>query len=181
MRIEVIARVGVSVAALAVALLVGFCSLVQSSPHARPAAQGEDGNLRVFAMLTSDKDYWEKWNTPPETIPRYTTPGRISPHEKTRLLILVAGLKVKDGKVDATCWANARVVSRKVYEEGPRRPCFPNGNASEMGDGYYMADYSLVLASHGDTPYFMEVNVEVRDQNSGRRVQIRLSVEISET
>ncbi len=181
MRIESAARPYRRVSALLVAFLVALCSPAQSGPHARPAANGEDGNLRVFALLTTDKDYWEKWDTPPDNIPKFVTPGKLSPHEQTRLLILIAGLEAKDGKIDAMCWANARVISRKVYEEGPRKPCFPNNGASEMGQGYYMANYSLTLSAYGGTPYFMEVNVEVSDQNSGRRVQIRLSVEISET
>ena len=68
--------------------------------EARKTKQGFGGWL----VVTPDADWEKKWQTPPETIPKFTTSDTVAKGQQLTILILFVNPAVdKDGNADVTC------------------------------------------------------------------------------
>ncbi|MBJ6724609.1 hypothetical protein [Geomesophilobacter sediminis] len=88
----------------------------------RPAADDDtrktiDG-FGAAVILTSDKDWSEKWNTPSDVIPRFTTVDKLHRGESATLLIFFANPKQDaEGNVDITCDVKTIRPDNRVTED----------------------------------------------------------------
>jgi hypothetical protein len=97
---------------LAALFLAAQCAAAADSPWHTPdgkpvpdsdAMKGANG-FGASLVLTPDADWQAKWNTPPDTAPRFRTTSRVKVGEKVTLLIFILNPKVgANGEVDVRC------------------------------------------------------------------------------
>lgn len=169
--------------AVVVAVIMAFLATIIATDKAfalSTFAEKSSGRFKVVALLTTDKNYWQKWDTPRRNVPRFNIPTVIAPGEKTRLIILVSNPKLSGGSMKLTCDADASWQGGRVEPDVPEMPCI-GSVANPLKDHFVMMDYSMVLSARdGELPVNFKLNVKVTDKNAGRTVRLRLGVKVAE-
>ncbi|MBF6023127.1 hypothetical protein [Lysobacter niastensis] len=139
------------------------------------ASKSKDG-FSATLLVTPDQDWQEKWNTPPETVPHFSTATEVSEGGELYILTFLANPKVDEaGMVDVAC---DFVVSRpdgKPSVEERDMPCF-NGNLSTTPTSVFLSTASLkYVAEPSDPRGTWKVDVTVKDRVRGVAIPLHTS------
>jgi hypothetical protein len=126
----------------------------------RRSVDGFGGHL----LVTADKDWQEKWNTPPETTPSFSTVDSVGPGGEVQILIFFSNPRRGAGDVVRLRCDLQVVRPDGSYSANERDlPCFDHAVPGPL-NRVFMTDVSLkFIAEPGDPPGRWTVRVTLRD------------------
>jgi hypothetical protein len=141
---------------LAALFLAAQCAAAADSPWHTPdgkpvpdsdAMKGANG-FGASLVLTPDADWQAKWNTPPDTAPRFRTTSRVKVGEKVTLLIFLLNPKVgANGEVDVRCDITIRKPDGSTATAEKNLVCL---RGALQGDSHHVRLAGPVVAFEGE-------------------------------
>ena len=149
----------------------------------KPAAEMDSMKSRDdFAgslLATTDEDWEQKWNTPPNTTPNFTKAGAVPYGKKIYILTFFANPKLDQrGEVNVRCDLRILAPTGKVALEQKDAPCF---TGAMQGSSYAMRLSALVVTFSGDLgdpAGTWEIEVMLRDAVRNIELPLRTSFEL---
>lgn len=172
--------------ALAGLLLVGP-ALSQSAfwrdSSGRPVVQSESmKSINDFGgslLATTDEDWREKWNTPPETKPNFKKADVVPYGKKVFILTFFANPKIDNlGKANVRC--DIRLVSPvgKVSLTQQGMNCWSGPIKGSPYNMYLSAPVIAFSGDPGDPPGLWAVEVDLRDVNRNVELPLRTTFQL---
>src|SRR5689334_17740801 len=87
-----------------------------AAAEATPTDRASSGDFSVFALITDDADWLEKWQTSEQTAPEYHPVGVLHVGEKGQVLTLFTGATGKNGSAELSCQVRLTEGNGKVTE-----------------------------------------------------------------
>lgn len=145
--------------------------------NGRPLPESESAKSRqgfsASLIVTPDKDWQEKWNTPPETVPSFSTATEVSEGGELFILTFLSNpLLDADGITDVSCDFQVQRPDGSMSADERGLPCF---KAQLKGDPHnvYLSTASMIfVAEPADIRGVWQVRVTVKDLH--RQVSIPL-------
>ncbi len=139
------------------------------------SAKSKDG-FSASLMITPDKDWQEKWNTPPETIPHFSTADEVSAGGELFILTFLANPKLDlSGMTDVACdFTVSRPDGSKSADE-LNMPCFKTKLTTNPTSVYLSAASLKYVAEPADPRGTWTVKVTVKDRLRGVSIPLRTS------
>jgi hypothetical protein len=138
------------------------------------SVKSQDGFSAMF-VITADKNWQEKWDTPPETVPHFSEAKEVGPGEELYILTFLANPKAdaESGMTDVVC---DFIVLRPDGTDSAREldmPCFKvrlHGNPRSV----YLSEASLkYVAEPADPRGTWTVLITVKDRARGVAIPLR--------
>lgn len=141
----------------------------------RRAVDGFAGHL----LITADKDWEQKWNTPPETTPEFTSADSVQMGGELQVLIFFSNpRRAPDGNVRIRCDLQVIKPDGSFSMDARDLVCFEHpvpGNLTQV----FLTEQSLrFVAEPGDPPGRWTVLVVLRDTQRDSEVPLRASFEL---
>lgn len=147
------------------------------NPIAETEAQKAIDGFSGMLVVTPDKDWQEKWNTPPETKPSFTTADSVAEGGELMVLVFLAnpGLDAS-GHADVACdWRITRPNGRTSEEIDA--PCM-RGALSGDPKHVYMSPISVkFIAEPTDPRGTWQFAVTLKDRVRGVELPLKTAVE----
>lgn len=127
-----------------------------------------------FLVATTDADWEQKWNTPPETVPDFQRADVVPYGKKVYILSLFANPSM-DGSGKAKVQCDIRVVdpNGKVTFALKDQACF-SGRLSGKATNVYMSTQVVAFSGDpGDPAGTWAVEVNLRDENRNTELPLR--------
>lgn len=169
--------------------------LLTTAARAQPGAwKDSDGKVRVeteamkskndfagMVIVTTDEDWQEKWNTPPETQPSFTKAETVPYGKKVFVLIFFANPKLDGhGRADVECDLKITAPTGRVSLAQEQLSCFA-GRLKGAPHHLYLSDPTVVFSGDpGDPVGAWEVQVRLRDRRRGVELPLRTTFGLSE-
>lgn len=165
-------------------VLVFLCSLAHASPRGWVTEDGQPipnsdqvksiNGFGGWLVVTPDADWEAKWNTSPETIPRFTEAKDVSFGEALTILAFYINPKTNDsGEVDVRCGIK---VTRPDGTSSVDEADIPCASGKLQGDPGYVRLSSAVVqfvGEEGDPPGEWVVEVSLTDKVRGTTLPLR--------
>lgn len=145
---------------------------------AQTSAQASSGGFMVVASIVTDADWREKWNTPPETAPKFHGPGKMKPGEKAWLLTFFSGARLKDGVAKLKCDVTITDPDGEVQRH-PAQLCFEGRTPGAEGSLFLTGLEIGFEVSPKDLDGITTFEIGVTDMQRGLRVPVEVSVEFA--
>lgn len=159
------------------ALLVATAA-VTAAEAANPVGKATESGLSVMAIIVTDPDWREKWNTSPDTVPAFHTPGVLKVGDEVTLITMFSGATEKSGFARIRCDAVITTPDGKV-ETHPAQVCF-EGPVSGPADSIFLTGQEIrFVVTPEDLPGIHEFEIGVIDGHRGVRASVKVSLEIA--
>lgn len=140
------------------------------------AAKSRDG-FSATLVITPDQDWQQKWDTPPETIPRFTEAGEVGPGGELFILTFLSNPKVDpaSGMTDVAC---DFAVLRPDGSDSTRErdlPCFTVKLPGDPRSVYLSTAALKYVAEPSDQRGEWTVSVTLKDRLRGVEVPLHAS------
>ena len=137
-----------------------------------PSSKSKDG-FAAMLLVTSDKDWREKWNSSPDTVPHFSQSKVVASGGELFILSFLANPLIDaSGMADVTCdFVVTRPDESKSINER-NMPCFVTKLSTDPGNVYLSAASLTFVAEPEDPRGVWLVNVTLRD--NVREVEIPL-------
>ena len=135
-----------------------------------------NGGFGAMVLVTPDKDWQEKWNTPPETAPRFREATDVEAGGE----LFILSFLVNPG-VDASGMANVTCDFMVVRPDGSKStdttdmPCFVTKLASDPRSVYLSAASLKYVAEPADPRGVWKVRITMRDNVRGVTLPLETS------
>jgi hypothetical protein len=124
-----------------------------------------------WLLLTSDRDWKEKWNTPQETVPTFTETKLVQLGEKITILTFYTNPAVDENRhIDITCDVKVMMPDNSISYEENDIVCADEelvGDPANIRLAYAVIDY---VGELGDPYGIWTIEVTLRDRNAGTAV-----------
>lgn len=152
-----------------------YTSATSIAPPDRSVAQSQGFVGKVLA--TTDKDWLAKWDTPPETTPKFTPAVRVGLGQEASVLIFFTNPALNaQGLVDLSCDITVLNPSGKVEHQSKDVACF-KGKIADPGNVYLSQAVLKVIPEKGDPSGVLTIKVVLRDKVRGASVSLETSFE----
>ena len=137
-----------------------------------PSSKSIDG-FAAMLLVTPDKDWQAKWNTPPETMPHFSEASEVGAGGELYILTFLANPKLDDsGMANVTCdFIVTRPDGSRSVDEADM-PCFVTKVATDPRSVYLSSASLMYVAEPTDPRGKWIVNATLRDHV--RNVEIPL-------
>jgi hypothetical protein len=145
--------------------------------EAVPTAKATVGGITVIASIITDTDWENKWYDNPVGEPQFETSIVLKLDQPAYVVTFFSGAMLKDGVASIECDLIVRRPDGRLEEHAPR-PCYLQ--APRQPEGSYIATgFSVFLKPWEPDPNGLYVfDVGVKDENSGVRIPLTVSVEV---
>ncbi|MGH8026897.1 MAG: hypothetical protein ACREO0_09230 [Pseudoxanthomonas sp.] len=139
------------------------------------SARSKDG-FSASLVITPDKDWREKWNTPPETVPHFSTAEEVSAGGELYALTFLANPMLDaSGTTDVACdFTVSRPDGSKSVSEFDT-PCFKTELKTDPTQVYRSAASLTYVAEPEDPRGTWSIEVVVKDRLRGVSIPLRTS------
>jgi len=140
-----------------------------------PASKSRDG-FSATLVVTPDKDWKEKWDTPPETTPHFSEAREVAEGGELYILTFVANPMLDEARrADVTCdFAVTRPDGSRSVDER-ELPCFVATVDGDPKNVYLTAASLKYVAEPSDLRGEWVVDVTLRDNLRGVELPLRTS------
>ena len=153
-------------------LAASMCAI--APPQITDPSQGEDKGFAAKVLATTDANWEEKWNTPPETAPHFTSAEEIGMEEKVSILVFfinpgqdASGQSILQCDVKVFGPENEVALDKKGIE------CF-RGNLPGDERYVYLSPMVLqVVPEPQDKPGLNRIEITVHDQVREAKVELK--------
>lgn len=130
-------------------------------------------------IVTTDEDWKQKWDTPPETTPSFIRAGVVPYGKKVFLLTFFANPKL-DAAGNANVRCDFRIVSPtgKVSLSQDNLDCFSGQLAGSPYNTYLSGPVIAFSGDPGDPPGTWSMEVKLRDERRGVELPLKTSFEL---
>lgn len=130
-------------------------------------------------LATTDEDWEQKWNTPPETKPSFTQASKVPYGKKVFILTFFANPKLDDlGNASVLCDLQISSPAGKVELEQRDMTCF-SGQINGSPHNLYLSGPVIAFAGDpGDPPGVWAVQVLLRDAQRHVELPLRTTFEL---
>lgn len=140
------------------------------------SAKSREG-FSATVLVTADQDWQQKWDTPPETIPHFTTAREVGPGGELFVLTFLANplVDADSGMTDVAC---DFVVLRPDGSESTREldmPCFKVKLPGDPRSVFLSAASIKYVEEPTDLRGMWSVRVTVKDRLRGVEIPLRTS------
>jgi hypothetical protein len=166
----------VSVAGLSCLVGLLLASGGADAADAKSADKRTRQGFTVVAMIATDPDWREKWNTPRETVPEFHGPGVMKVGEKATLLVFFSDARLDGGIARLNCDLTIRDADGSV-DEHPAQLCFESP-INAPPHTLFMTGLEVGFeVSPNDISGIYEFEIGVTDLNRRVRVPVTVTVE----
>jgi hypothetical protein len=148
-------------------------------PIAETQSMKSQNDFAGSMLLTTDEDWQEKWNTPPENKPHYNQANVVPYGKKVFTMIFFSNpLRDTDGVVNVKCGLKISDPSGKVSFDQQDMVCY---NGKLAGSPYHLYLGAQVVAfsgDPGDPSGTWSVDVTLRDENRHVTLPLRSTFEL---
>ena len=124
-------------------------------------------------LVTTDADWKEKWETPPETAPSFNRADEVQYGKRVFVLLFFANPQPgADGQVNIACDLQIKSPVGKVSFEQKNMTCFAGRIAGRLTNMYLSAPVVAFSGDPGDPPGTWVVQASLRDEI--RKVELPL-------
>ena len=116
-----------------------------------PSARGSDQGFDVFAFVTVDQNWQEKWQTPRAETPSFDTRSNVSPGQTITLLMLFRGAEMNENGISLSCDVKIIAPDGAVLGQMPPTPC-GEGKVPNPKTDFYMATRNVEILLTDDFP-----------------------------
>ncbi len=147
----------------------------ESAP--KPGLQAEKDGFGAMLLLTPDRDWEEKWNTPAEYAPHFNTTDMVGVGGELTVLVMLQNPKVdpKSGMTDVVC----DFVMRRPAGHGEvvhkDLPCFKAKLTTDPQNVYLASAWLKYIEEPADARGTWTVDVRVRDRLRGVELPLHAS------
>lgn len=150
---------------------------MQGNPVPESDSSKSRGGFSATILVTPDQDWQEKWDTPPETVPHFSTASEVGPDGELYILTFLANPMVDEssGMTDVAC---DFIVLRPDGSDSVRELDMPCFKVKLPGDprSVYLSTASLkYIAEPSDPRGTWLVMVTVKDRLREVEVPLRTS------
>ncbi len=162
------------------ALVLMSLSTIQSAyaQDFQPSMVGRDGEFSAFALITSDPNWAEKWDTPPETSPSYDLAHTLEMGETGTFLVFFSGVDIPNGTTDLICELIITRADGSVASELPSTACAPGALKGPKDHVYLTRVVGEVLVDENEVAGPLIFEFSVTETASGKRIPLTIGVEI---
>ncbi|MBJ6985582.1 hypothetical protein [Luteimonas sp. MC1750] len=134
------------------------------------------GGFSASLVVTPDRDWQAKWETPPETVPHFTEADEVSEGGELTILTFLSNPKISpSGMTEVTCdFIVTRPDGSKSVSE-INMPCFNYELKTDPTNVYLTAASLKYVAEPSDQRGIWEVAVNVKDLARGVALPLRTS------
>ena len=153
----------------------------RSGENGNPVASQKRQGLNGWLLLTSDRDWKQKWDTPQEHVPTFTESKNVEPGESITILTFYTNPAVDEhGVLDITCDIKVVMPDKRISYEEKNIICAEGELAGDPGNtrlAYAVIDYT----GEPEDPFGLwTVEVTLRDNNGGDVVSLQEQFELVE-
>jgi hypothetical protein len=144
----------------------------QPDSDARKAQNGFGGWL----LLTSDEDWQSKWNTQPDTIPRFSMAGNIAKGKPVYALTFFSNPKLNaDGDADISCDIDLRKPDGSASFQQTDATCF-KGTLKGQANYLYLSAPVIKFIGEQDDPHGVwQVSITLKDKIGQTNLPLKTS------
>jgi hypothetical protein len=140
-----------------------------------PSSKSRDGFSAVL-IVTSDKEWLKKWDTPPETKPAFSTTDSVENGGELNILTFLAGAGIDaEAKTDVTCDLKALRPDGSAAIDQKGIPCLRTTLKGGGQDVYLSAAQVKFVAEPSDQRGLWRVFVVARDNHRGVTLELENS------
>lgn len=161
----------------AIVLTLALQAVAHAQTNLSPASRASDGNFSAFALITEDKDWQKKWNTPTSHIPKFGTTDGLSSGEKGTLLILFSGVKPRDGRLQALCSIDIRKPDGS-QQKTPEHVCYDELALGQEKNVLLANSRVEIVVEPTDAAGIYQFAVQVGDAFSPQKVKLEVGVRV---
>lgn len=152
-------------------------------PDGRPVAQTESMKAQdgfgASLLVTTDRDWLAKWQTPAETTPQFTVAREVHPGDQVSILAFVSNPKLDaDGVAHVQCEVRLTLPDGSVATEQKDLPCV-NATLSGPAHQVFLTNLRIEFSAQADAPKgTWTVQVVARDTLRGVSLPLQASYEL---
>jgi hypothetical protein len=137
------------------------------------------GGFSASLVVTPDKDWQEKWDTPPDVVPHFTEAREVSDGGELYILTFLSNPKLDPtGMTDVACdFVVTRPDGSKSVNEMDV-PCFKVALATDPKQVYLSGTWLKVIAEPADLRGAWEVGVTVKDRIRGVEIPLETTFQL---
>lgn len=152
---------------------------VSSSAKNDGVVTREAKGLHGMLLLTPDKDWQAKWQTPEQTIPEFNTRSTIYLGETLSVLGFVANAKSDTtGAINIHCALQLVTPSGKTVVSQPEATCMTGKIRGKTANLYMLPAGAAVMAEPSDEQGFWTVHYQITDKNRQVTLELKTSFEL---
>lgn len=177
-----ISRMGRSFAVCALLLLgVDAQSYAEENLQAQPmvSKKVDNGCFASTAVITDDKDWREKWETPRENTPSFQFVNKLDLGDEATLLWFYNCAALVDGEFKLECDVKITKPDGEVVVQQGAITCHEGPRKEDDMDVYLIPIQVNMKHTIDDGIGLMRVDLGVTDRNLGERISLDLSIEIT--
>jgi hypothetical protein len=130
-------------------------------------------------LITTDDDWREKWNTPPDTKPNFRKADVVPYGKKIYVLTFFSNPKIDTaGKANVRCDIQITAPTGKVSMSQRDMTCFSGAIAGSLYNLYLSAPVVAFRGDPGDPPGNWLVEVSLRDANRNVVLPLKASFQL---
>ena len=151
-----------------------FDSDGQRSPDSE--SQKSKSGFGGLLVITKDQDWKEKWNTPPETKPEFSTTSRVKIGERiTTLIFLINPLRDQEGLTNVRCDIRVTRPDGTLSADEKDLECFKRVVPNEhIRNVHLAAPYIGWIGEPGDPLGEWVIQVWLTDKNRGVTLDLKI-------
>ncbi|MCP5076242.1 MAG: hypothetical protein GY947_23470 [Rhodobacteraceae bacterium] len=139
--------------------------------------EGEKDGFRALTIITVDENWQEKWDTPPDVIPRFKTSSKLGVGDAATLLVFFANAHTENGIAKITCDLLLSKPDGTELNRGPE--ICGEGKMEGRPENLRLTGLQVRFEIDEDDPVGVwNFEIGVRDEVRGSRVPLTISVEI---
>jgi hypothetical protein len=139
----------------------------------------EANGLHGMLILTSDKDWQQKWDTPEKTIPKFNTSSELYIGETLSVLGFVSNPKLDDkGEVNIHCGLQLVTPTGKVVVSQTEIPCMTGKMTGKAANVYMLPAGAAVMAELTDEEGNWTAHYRITDKNRQTTIELKSSFEL---
>lgn len=159
------------------AALLSVATALADPQKLLPVAQVQNGDLTGLVLITEDKDWQAKWNTPVSNLPSFGQSDGLTKGEMGTLLIFFSGLKVANGRLQALCSIDIH-KSDGTTQKAPEQICYDEPSLGQRKN-VILANARVEIAVEPNDPTgLLRFVVGLRDANSSAKVSAEVGVNV---
>lgn len=171
-------RVSLTICAV-VSVFMPAAYAVNSAAKNTGVVTREANGLHGMLMLTSDKDWQQKWDTPEKTIPTFNTSSELFIGETLSVLGFVSNPKLDDkGEVNVHCGLQLVTPTGKVVVSQAEIPCMTGKMTGKAANVYMLPAGAAVMAELTDEEGNWTVHYRITDKNRQTTIELKSSFEL---
>ena len=150
-------------------------------PLAETASTKSQSDFAGSLLLTTDEDWQEKWNTPPENKPHFNQANVVAYGKKVFTMIFFSNpLRDAEGTANVKCGLKISDPSGKVSFEQQDMVCYTGKLAGSPYNLYLGGPVLAFSGDAGDPPGTWSVDVTLRDENRHVTLPLRSTFELKQ-